>query len=189
MLAFPALDKAFVVETDASIKGQLQDDGLCHPVAYASRSLTAAERNYEITELETLAVVWALAHYHSYLYGQEVTVYTDHSAVKAVLLTPNPSGKHARWWTKVYGSGIRDLKIVHRSGKSNANADSLSRSPVSQAPQEGIGEAECQVAAISSRAVNVRDISSLLQSELSSPKQTISFLEERPVATEAFPIP
>ncbi len=153
-----ALDKAFVVETDASIKGlgavlsQLQDDGLCHPVAYASRSLTA-ERNYGITELETLAVVWALAHYHSYLYGQEVTVYTDHSAVKAVLLTPNPSGKHARWWTKVYGSGIRDLKIVHRSGKSNANADSLSRSPVSQAPQEGIGEAECQVAAISSRSV------------------------------------
>ncbi len=55
----------------------------------------------------------------------------------------------------------------------------LSRSPVSQAPQEGIGEAECQVAAISSRSVNVRDISSLLQSELSSPKQTISFLEEQ----------
>ncbi len=50
---YTALDKAFVVETDASIRGLgavLQDDGLCHPVAYASRSLTG---NYGITELET----------------------------------------------------------------------------------------------------------------------------------------
>ncbi len=157
-------------------------------MAYANRSLTAAERNYGITELEALAVVWALIHYRSYLYGQEVTVYTDHSAVKAVLLTPKPSGKHAWWWTKTYGSGIRDLKIVHCSGKSNANADSLSRSPLSRSPQEGIGEAECQIAAISFRSVDVRDISSLLQSELSSPKQTISRrADERPVAREALP--
>ena len=92
MLAFPAPEKPFIVETDASIQGlgailsQEQEDRLCHPVAYASRSLTAAERSYGITELETLAVMWALSHYHSYLYGQEGTVYTDHSTVKAVLL-------------------------------------------------------------------------------------------------------
>ena len=85
---------------------QFQQDGYCHPVAYASRSLTAAERNYGITELETLGVVWAVTHFHSYLYSQEVTVFTDHSAVKSILNAPNPSGKHAHWWTKVYGSGI-----------------------------------------------------------------------------------
>ena len=88
---------------------QLQQDGLHHPVAYAGRSLSAAERNYGITELETLAVVWAMSHYRSYLYGQDVTVYTDHSAVNS------PSGKDARWWTKVCGAGIRNLKILHRS--------------------------------------------------------------------------
>ena len=55
--------------------------------------VTAAERNYVITELETLAVVWALTHFHSYLYGQKVTVFTDHSAVKSIL---NASGKHTR---------------------------------------------------------------------------------------------
>ena len=60
MLAYPALDKAFVVETDASIIGlravmsQSQDDELCHPVAFASRSSTAAELNYGITELDRL---------------------------------------------------------------------------------------------------------------------------------------
>ncbi len=57
-------------------------------------------------------------------------VLTDHSAVKAVLLSPNPTGKHARWWTRVYGSGIREVNIVYRSGKENVVADALSRSPL-----------------------------------------------------------
>ena len=148
VLAYPSFDKPFVMETDASIAGvgvvlsQPQKDGQLHPVAYASRSLSAPERNYAITELETLAVVWAIAHFHSYLYGHSVTVYTDHSAVKAVLETPNPSGKHARWWTKVYGSGVKDVHIVYRPGKLNASADALSRSPQAPAPLEGTEEEE-----------------------------------------------
>ncbi len=40
-------------------------------------------------------MVWAVTHFHSYLYGHSVTVLTDQAAVKAVLETPNPSGKHA----------------------------------------------------------------------------------------------
>ena len=38
-----------------------------------------------MTELETLAVVWAVKHYRTYLYGYDVQVITDHSAVKALL--------------------------------------------------------------------------------------------------------
>ena len=91
VLAYPSFDKDFILETDASIKGvgailsQKQDDGKVHPVAFASCALSPPERNYSITELETSAVVWAVSHFHSYLYGHCVTVYTDHSAVKAVL--------------------------------------------------------------------------------------------------------
>ena len=87
VLAYPSFDKPFTVETDASISGlgavlsQTQGDTKLHPVAYASRSLSTAERNYSVTELETLAVVWALTRFHSYLYGQSVTVVTDHAAV------------------------------------------------------------------------------------------------------------
>ena len=66
---------------------QPQNDGKLHPVAYASRSFSAAERN---PELETLAVVWALSHFHSYLYGQLVIVVTDHAAVRAILETRAP---------------------------------------------------------------------------------------------------
>ena len=80
VLHYPSFDHPFVLKTDASINGigailsQAQDKGQRHPVAYASRSLTAAERNYSITELETLAVVWSVTHFHSYLYGHQVTV-------------------------------------------------------------------------------------------------------------------
>ena len=51
--------------------------------------------NYSISELEMLAVVWAIKHYRVYLYGHEITVATDHSAVKDTLEMPSPSGKHA----------------------------------------------------------------------------------------------
>ena len=134
VLAYPSFTKDFMLETDASIEGlgavlsQMQQDGYQHPIAFASRALSPSERNYSITELEMLAVVWALSHFHYYLYNQCVTVYTDHSAVKAVLETPNPTAKHARWWMKVYGQGVRELKINYRPGKMNKNADALSRS-------------------------------------------------------------
>ena len=70
VLAYPSFDVDFTVETDASIQGQgavlsqPQVDGKLHPVAYASRALNKTERNYIITELETLAVVWAISHFH-----------------------------------------------------------------------------------------------------------------------------
>ena len=78
-----------------------------------------------------------------------MTVFTDHTAVKAVLETPNPTGKHARWWNKVYGCGVRDVQIVYRAGKENKNADALSRSPVLPAPEVGIAEGEVHVAPVS----------------------------------------
>ena len=134
-------------------------------MAYASRALSQAEQRYSITELETLAVVWTISHFHAYLYGHSVVVYTDHSAVRAVLGSSNPSAKHARWWTKVYGSGIRDLKIRYQPGKANANADTLSRSAQAPAPSEGIGEAELQVAVVQSGPGLTQDttIAELLQ--------------------------
>ena len=134
--SFVSFEKPFVLETDTSIEGlgavlsQSQEDSLLHPVAFASRSLTSAERNYSITELETLTVVWAITHFVPYLYGHDVTVLTDHTAVKAILQTPNPSGKHARWWTKVYASGIRNVKIQYRPGRLNSSADALLLSTV-----------------------------------------------------------
>ena len=80
MLGYSNFDVGFILEKDAShqrlgaVLSQRQEDSKLHPIAYASRALSEAENNCGITELETLAVVWAFSHYHYYLYGQRVTV-------------------------------------------------------------------------------------------------------------------
>ena len=64
VVTHPSFSQPYIVETDASINGlgavlaQIQPDGRLQPVAYASRSLSAAKRNYSDIELETLAGVW-----------------------------------------------------------------------------------------------------------------------------------
>ena len=92
ILKFPNFEKEFCIETNASLKGlgavlsQLQDiSGFenIFPVAYASQSLCKAERNYGITDLEGLAVLWAISHFKTYIHGMHFTVITDHLALKA----------------------------------------------------------------------------------------------------------
>ena len=139
VLAYPRFgpDCAFILETDASTVGlgavfsQAQDDGTIHPIAYASRSVNRHERNYAISELETLGLVWAVHYFQTYLLGHPCTVYTDHAACLSILNTSRPSGKLARWALTVQEM---DLTIKHKSGKKNSNADALSRCPVTEIP-------------------------------------------------------
>ena len=135
VLAYPLFSPKhqFLVETDASVLGlgailsQKQPNGHTHPNAYASRSLHTHEKNYGITELETLALVWAVKLLRPYLSDQETAVFTDHSACTSLLKAPHPSVKLARWAMAVQDL---NLEIKHRSGKSNSNTDTLSRNPV-----------------------------------------------------------
>ncbi len=134
VLVYPKFDgRGFIMATDASYSGlgavlsQLQDDGTIHPIAYASRSLNQHERNYGISELETLGLVWAVRHFRPYLLGYPCVVYTDHLACLSILNSSKPSGKLARWALIVQEF---DLTLKHKPGKSNTDADALSRNPV-----------------------------------------------------------
>ena len=168
VLSYPRYDRDFTLEADVSVLGlgavlnQVQDNGRQHPVSYTSRALSVPEKNYSIIELETLAVVWAMSHYYHHLYGQKVTVITDHTAMKVVLETPSLTGKHARWWTKVYGQGVRELRIVYRAGRENISADALSRSPHGPAPSEEVDEGELQINQVQSQGSETYNISDLL---------------------------
>ena len=162
VLAYPNFAESFRLETDACVKGlgtvlSHTQSGQIQPVAYASRALSDLEKRYAVTDLETLAVVWALNHFHAYLYEHDVVVYTDHSAVKAVLETRSPSVKHAGWWTKVYGSGVKSIQIVYRSGRENGNADALSRNPQGEAPCSP-QEEEVQVAMVNTNEVKIQEL-------------------------------
>ncbi len=71
--------------------------GKTHVIAFASRVLTPAEKNYSVTHLEILAVVWALKHFRDIIMRYKITVYTDHSPIAEIFKGRNLSGRLARW--------------------------------------------------------------------------------------------
>jgi len=60
---------------------QLDDNNREYMVAYASRSLNKNEKNYSISELECLVVIWAMEHFHQYLGSRPLFLITDHSVL------------------------------------------------------------------------------------------------------------
>lgn len=122
------------IETDASefalagILTQLQGDNKqWHPVAFHSRKMIPAERNYETHDQELLAIVTAFKHWRHYLEGSmhPVEVLTDHNNLKYFMGMPNLNGRQARWAMKL---STFDFIITHRPGKTNP-ADAPSRRP------------------------------------------------------------
>lgn len=99
-------------------------DGQERVIGYVGRILTKAERNYNTTTLEGLAVIEGVKHFQCYLYGHKFTVHTDHSSLNWLFKTKDLKGKYARW--VLYLQSF-DFKIVHSAGKENLNADALSR--------------------------------------------------------------
>ena len=83
MLVIPAPDDVFVLYMDASGSGV---GGCLHvtreekelPVGFFSRQLKSAEKNYSVSELESLAIVASLKHFEYYIYTKQVVVVTDH---------------------------------------------------------------------------------------------------------------
>ena len=53
-------------------------------IAYASRSLSTVESRYSQTEKEALSIVWAVEHFHIFLYGKEFTLITDHKPLEII---------------------------------------------------------------------------------------------------------
>ena len=116
----------FIVQTDASqyaIGAVLcNNDG--RPVAYASRSLNKAERNYPTVEKELLAVVWAVKHFRPYLYGRKFTIKTDHKPLVYLFNMRDPSSRLIKFRLQLEEY---DYTVEYIKGSDNAVADSLSR--------------------------------------------------------------
>ncbi|KAE9301653.1 hypothetical protein PF008_g22691 [Phytophthora fragariae] len=131
LLAYPDFRLPFRVVTDASKVGLgaclMQDQGRgWQPIAYASKVNSKAEGNYGITELECLAVVWAIKLFRPYLYGRQFTIVTDHAALKWLMTSANLTGKLHRWGLTLQEF---DFEVEYRPGATNVVADALSRIP------------------------------------------------------------
>jgi len=71
-------------------------------IAYASRSLSNAERNYDTTKRELLAVTFGLRTFRQYLLGRKFTIRTDHSALQLLRKTPEPMAQRDGQMVGVY---------------------------------------------------------------------------------------
>lgn len=147
ILAHPNYQLPFKLFTDASTIGlgavlSQDQDGKEVVISYASRTLSPSERNYTITELECLAIVWAVKHFRPYLYGTKFTVITDHNALRWLMSIQSPSGRLMRWSLKLQEY---DMEIEHRPGRIHSNVDPLSRIEVINSIFEKVAILECDV--------------------------------------------
>ncbi len=136
VLAYPNFDSPFVLHTDASDQGlgailYQHQDGKLRVIGYGSRTLTAAERNYHLHsgKLEFLALKWAVCEkFRDYLfYAPHFTIYTDNNPLTYVMTTAKLNAVGHRWVGEL--SDFR-FDIKYRPGKSNIDADTLSRLPL-----------------------------------------------------------
>ena len=95
-----------------------------HPVAYLSRKLSSAEKNYTIAEKETLAVIYALKNWRLYLF-KRFEVLSDNKAVIFLSSKPRLLQREAHW---VEFLTDFDYPIYHQHGHENV-ADPVSRLP------------------------------------------------------------
>lgn len=72
ILVFPNFDKQFILFTDASNKRNQK-----HIIIYTNQTFSKAEKNYAMTKLECLTVMWAIKHFHIYIYGQKFKLIID----------------------------------------------------------------------------------------------------------------
>ena len=130
-LAHPDFERPFFVATDASAVGigavlyQLDPQSNApRYIQFQARALTASERNYSATKRELLAVVFAFARFHHFIYGRRFTLYTDHHALTYMHTQPSLNAMMQSWYDQLFEY---DFVVFHRPGIQNILPDRLSR--------------------------------------------------------------
>ncbi|TKS65275.1 Retrovirus-related Pol polyprotein [Collichthys lucidus] len=135
VMAYPDLEKPFVLHVDASEDGlgavlYQRQEGVLRVIAYGSRTLTAAERNYKLHsgKLEFLALKWAVTErFRDYLFhAPHFTVYSDNNPLTYVTKSAKLNAAGHRWVAE-----LADYRFTlkYRPGTANRDADFLSRRP------------------------------------------------------------
>jgi len=160
ILALPTDKGSYVLDCDArdigigAVLSQVIDEEE-KVIAYGSRLLSTAERNYCVTRRELLAIVHFTKTYRQYLLGRRFTLRTDHAALQWLQRTPEAIGQQGRWLERL---AEFDFRILHRPGGKHANADAMSRRPCRQCGMEDPPETEMVRATTQEVADNAIDI-------------------------------
>ena len=110
----------------------LLQDG--HPVAYASRALTASEINYAQIEKELLSIVFGVERFASYVYGRKVFIQTDHKPLESIM--KNLLSAPKRLQRMLLRLQTFNLEVAYSKGADMHIADPLSRAYLPSTSQD-----------------------------------------------------
>lgn len=128
ILTYPDFEQQFTLTTDASnvaIGSVLSQNS--KPIAFYSRVLNSAEKNYSTIEKELLAIVDSCKHFRPYLFGQKFIIETDHRPLVWLSKLKEPNARLVRWRLKLEEY---NFEIRYQKGKTNYVADALSRQEI-----------------------------------------------------------
>ncbi|XP_058023852.1 uncharacterized protein K02A2.6-like, partial [Ahaetulla prasina] len=101
------------------------------PIAFYSRTMSSAERNYSQLDREALAIVSGVKKFHEYVFGRDFEIVTDHRPLLGLLAGDHApvalSPRLSRWTIFL---AAYSYKLLHRPGKELGHADALSRCPL-----------------------------------------------------------
>ena len=93
--------------------------------------LSASEKNYAQIEKEMLAILYGLDKFHHYVYGREVTIYTDHKPLVSIVTKPL-SKAPKRIQSMLLKIQDYNFNLIYKTGNSIPVPDALSRAPVEE---------------------------------------------------------
>ena len=113
-------------------------DGTERPIGFSSRTLSAAEQKYSQIEKETLACVFGVKRFHSYLFGHRFTLITDHKPLLTLInahraIPTHTSNRIQRWALTL---SMYEYSISFKSTAAHGNADALSRLPLPETSKD-----------------------------------------------------
>src|SRR3979490_2615982 len=128
VLALPDSDLPYRLEADASgvatgtvLLQQSREDGKWHPVSFLSKALSPVECNYEIHDVEMVAIIRGFEEWRHYLEGARHPI-EDHKNLKYFRVAQKLNRRRARW--SRYLSRF-DLTLQPKPGTSMGKPDAL----------------------------------------------------------------
>ena len=114
-----------------AVLSPIVEDGSEKPIAFASRTLSKAERNYSQIEKEGLGIIFGVKKFHQYVYDPPFQIITDHKPLLGLLHEhqgiPSMAASRIQRWATILSA--YNYELIFKSGRKHGNADSMSRLP------------------------------------------------------------